>query len=130
MRSVRLRRAGCRRCFSLKKGDAGRAQTRLIFSTYRNSCFFAAARLVIRLGDGTADLQVEEGGATGGRRPPRCPVIYRDTSINISGLQLGSYSEFSLMFVVKLLFTLCLRWAVSVRFMELTFSFGSFIISD
>lgn len=94
-----------------------------------------AAFCVIGLGDGTADLQVAEGGATGGRRPPQCPVIYSHTSINISGLQLGSYSEFALiMFVVKLLFTLCLKRAASVCFMELTlsatFPFGSVIISD
>lgn len=88
----------------------------------REQLLFAAARLLIRLGDGTADLQVAEGGATGGRRPPQCPVIYSDTSINISGLQLGYYSEFTLMFVVELPFTLCLKWAVSVRFMELTLS--------
>lgn len=94
------RRAGRRRFLWKKKGggDAGRAQTRLTSSTYRNSCFL---RLVIRLGDGTADLQVAGGGATGGGRPPQCPVIYSDTSINISGL--GSYSKFSLMFVVNLL---------------------------
>lgn len=97
------------------------------FQYLREQLLSAAARHVVRLGDGTADLQVAEGGATGGRRPPQCPVIYSDTSINISGLQLGSFSEFALMFVAKLLFTLCLKWAVSVRFMELTLSATSLL---
>lgn len=43
----------------------------------------ASAHLISCLGDGAADLQVAEGGATDGRRRPDCLVIYSDYFINI-----------------------------------------------
>lgn len=129
MRSARQRRAGYRPFW---KG-CWKSTTRTHASDlqcFQELLLFAAARLVIRLGDGTADLQVVEGGAIGGRRPPQCPVIYSDTSINISGLPTWILQRIcpndsrsrKLTFVGKLLFTLGLKWAVSVRFMELTLS--------
>lgn len=80
MRTPRQRRAGYRRFWRLY----WRSTASVIFSFY-GKCWFlrqAAAHLIC-LGDGTADLQVAEGGATDGRRPPERLVIYSDYFITI-----------------------------------------------